>query len=297
MLGAIAGDIIGQPYEFMQNMKTTDFELLNIERNLFTDDSVMTIAIAKGILEAGINASDEALSEKMKECMISYGRRYPNAGYGSSFHHWIYQENPRPYNSWGNGSAMRVGSVAWLFQNDLCRTLDVARLSRSAELTHNHPEGIKGAVSTAHIIWMALNEYDKSEIRDTVEDKYYKLDRNCDVIRKEYRFDVSCQGTVPVAIECFLEGNNYEEIVRLAVSMGGDSDTLACIAGSMAEAYYGVPYSIKKKVYQILPADLLACLHQFNDYITDKLCIDRTLCKEHDGNASLECKSGSIDIK
>ncbi|MGN1139845.1 MAG: ADP-ribosylglycohydrolase family protein [Oliverpabstia sp.] len=250
MLGAIAGDMIGQPYEFMVGMKTTDFELLNVERNLFTDDSVMTIAIAKGILDAG---------------------------YGSSFYNWLYQENPRPYNSWGNGSAMRVGSIAWFFQDDLYRTLDVARIS--AELTHNHPEGIKGAVSTAHVIWLALNEYEKVEIRNIIKDKYYVLNKNCDEIRKEYRFDVSCQGTVPVAIECFLEGNNYEEVVRLAVSMGGDSDTLACIAGSMAEAYYGVPYSIKKKVYQILPEDLADCLNQFNDYITDKLLVDNILRK------------------
>lgn len=278
LLGAIAGDMIGQPYEFMVGMKTTDFELLNIERNLFTDDSVMTIAIAKAILDAGVKASDEELSKMMKKCMIMYGKKHPYAGYGSSFYNWLYQENPRPYNSWGNGSAMRVGSVAWFFQDDLYRTLDVAKIS--AELTHNHPEGIKGAVSTAHVIWLALNEYDKVEIRNIIKDKYYSLNKNCDEIRKGYKFDVSCQGTVPVAIECFLEGNNYEDVVRLAVSMGGDSDTLACIAGSMAEAYYGVPYSIKKKVYQILPDDLIDCLNQFNAYITDKLLLKSILRKK-----------------
>lgn len=269
MLGAIAGDMIGQPYEFMVGMKTTDFELLNVGRNLFTDDSVMTIAVAKGILEAGVNASDEELSETMKKYMIMYGRKHPRAGYGSAFYKWLYEEKPHPYNSWGNGSAMRVSSVAWFFADDLHRTLDVARLS--AELTHNHPEGIKGAVSTAHVIWLALNGYDKGKIRDIVEDTYYVLDKNCDEIRKDYRFDVSCQGTVPVAIECFLEGDNYEQVVRLAVSMGGDADTLACIAGGMAEAYYGVPYSIRRKVYKILSADLIDCLNQFNDYIADYL--------------------------
>lgn len=269
MLGAIAGDMIGQPYEFMVGMKSTDFELLNIERNRFTDDSVMTIAIARGILEAGVKASDEEISEMMKKYMIMYGKKYPDAGYGSAFCYWLHQENPQPYNSWGNGSAMRVSSIAWLFQDDLSRTLDVARIS--AKLTHSHPEGIRGAVSTAHVIWLALHEYAKEEIRNIVKEKYYALDKSCDEIRKIYKFDVSCQGTVPVAIECFLEGNNYEEVVRLAVSMGGDADTLACIAGSMAEAYYGIPYSIKKKVYQILTKDLAECLTLFNNYISDKM--------------------------
>lgn len=271
MIGAIAGDIIGEPYEFMPGMKTADFELLNIYRNRFTDDSVMTAAVAKGIMEAGVNASDEELSESIKKNMIKYGRNHKNAGYGTSFLQWLYEENPQPYNSWGNGSAMRVGSVAWFYEESLPRALEVAKIS--AELTHNHPEGVKGAVSTTHVIWMALNGYDKDEIRKIVNKRYYKLDKDCDEIRKDYQFDVSCQGTVPVAIECFLEGNNYEEVVRLAVSMGGDADTLACIAGSMAEAYYGVPYTIKKSAMTVLSVDLIEVLKLFEEYVSNKLMV------------------------
>lgn len=264
MLGAIAGDIIGQPYEF-RPIKTTDFKLIDCHKNTFTDDSVMTLAVCRGILNAGLKADDSKIYEEMQKSMQAYGRAFPYAGYGASFDRWIYADDPKPYNSWGNGSAMRVSSVAWLFADNLEKTLSVASLS--AEITHNHPEGVKGAAATAHCIWMALNGFSKDEIKTEVERKYYLLDSTCDKIRPDYHFDVSCMGTMPVAIQCFLEGNNYEEVVRLAVSMGGDSDTLACIAGGIAEAYYGLPPYIAKQVMEILPEELQKDIEKFREMI------------------------------
>lgn len=269
MLGAIAGDMIGQPYEFITGMKTMDFDLLQENRNRFTDDSVMTIAVAKGILDAGKAASVEELAESMKKNMVLYGRRHSDVGYGRSFFQWLHDDCPKPYNSWGNGSAMRVSAVAWIFADDLEKALETAKAS--AALTHNHPEGIKGAVCTVHVIWMALNGFKKEDIRKTVRKQYYDWKESCDETRAYYKFDVSCQGTVPVAVQCFLEGHNYEEVVRLAVSMGGDSDTLACIAGSMAEAYYGMPYSIKKKACRMLSPDLALVVDQFETYVFSEM--------------------------
>ena len=262
MLGAIAGDIIGQPYEF-RPIKTTEFELINCNKNVFTDDSVMTIAVCMGIMNAGLDAEDKKIYEEIQESMQKYGRAFPYAGYGASFDRWIYSENPKPYNSWGNGSAMRVSSVAWLFSDNLEKALSVAALS--AKITHNHLEGIKGAVAAAHCIWMALNGFTKDRIKSEVEAKYYLLDSTCDEIRPDYQFDVSCMGTMPVAIQCFLEGNNYEEVVRLAVSMGGDSDTLACIAGGIAEAYYGLPPYIAGMTMRVLPEKLRRDVERFRE--------------------------------
>lgn len=182
---------------------------------------------------------------------------------------WLESEDPQPYNSWGNGSAMRVGAIPFLYMDDLKRCLEIAAIQ--AEITHNHPEGIKGAVSIAHTAWLALRGVSKEEIWEIISDDYYPLEESCDSIREWYRFDVSCQGTCPVAIQCFLESSDYESAVRLAVSMGGDSDTLACITGTIAEAYYGVPLRFQKTAMEILPEDLKGVARRFDEFVKDSL--------------------------
>lgn len=241
MLGAIIGDIIGSVYEW-HNIKTTEFPLFSRYCRP-TDDSVMSIAVAEGLMEA-LGQTDEEMKKAVTRSMQFYGRKYPRAGYGGSFRRWLVADNPQPYNSWGNGSAMRVSSVAWLFEN-LDDVMHVAKLT--AEVTHNHPEGIKGAVALASTVFLARKYTDKNDIKDFVEKRFgYDLTVSLDDIRDEYRFDVSCQGSVPQAIRAFLESDSYEKAVRLAVSIGGDSDTIACMAGAIAEAYYGIPEKIKE---------------------------------------------------
>lgn len=250
MWGAIAGDIIGSIYE-RRPIKTTDFPLFQ-SRSRFTDDTVLTVAVAHAILGDG----DYAAS------LQAFARRHPNAGYGGSFINWIFAEAPQPYNSWGNGSAMRVSPVGWAFDNEA----DVLReAQRSAQVTHNHPEGIKGAQATALAVFLARQGEEKETIRARISDRFdYDLDRSVDEIRPTYHFDVSCQGTVPEAIVAFLDAADYEQTVRLAVSLGGDSDTLACIAGSIAEAYYGgIPAPIADQARQALTPDLLETVKQF----------------------------------
>jgi ADP-ribosylglycohydrolase len=190
------------------------------------------------------------------------GRKYPIVGYGGSFIGWLYSENPVPYNSWGNGSAMRVSPVGFAF-NSVDEVLGEA--ARSAEVSHNHPEGIKGAQATALSIFLARTEKDKSLIREEVSSRFgYDLERTVDQIRPVYRFDISCQGTVPESIVAFLDSESYEDAVRNAVSLGGDSDTLACITGGIAEAFYGpVGESITENVERILPPDLWAVTREF----------------------------------
>jgi len=242
MIGAIAGDIIGSVYE-RHRIKTTEFPLFSAG-SCFTDDTVLTVALADAILH------DRDYARTMKE----YYRKYPNAGYGGRFGSWARSTESRPYNSWGNGAAMRISPVGFAF-DALDATLSKARLY--TEVTHNHPEGIKGAQATASVIYLARTGTSKEDIRKFVVERFgYDLSRTCDEIRPGYGFDESCQGTVPQAITAFLEADSFERAVRLAVSLGGDSDTLACIAGGMAEAYYGVPAWISKKVLEILDHDL-----------------------------------------
>lgn len=252
MWGAIAGDIIGSVYE-RRPIKTTDFPLFQ-PRSRFTDDTVLTVAVAHAILGDG----DYAAS------LQQFGRRHPNAGYGGSFISWIFAEEPQPYNSWGNGSAMRVSPVGLAFDDEET-VLREAR--RSAEVSHNHPQGIKGAQATALAIYLARQGQEKETIRTEIAERFgYNLQRSVDDIRPTYRFDVSCQGTVPEAIIAFLDADDYEQTVRLAVSLGGDSDTLACIAGSVAEAYYGaVPAPIVEQARHTLADDLLEVVSQFRD--------------------------------
>ena len=250
MIGAIAGDIIGSVYEHYP-IKTKDFPLYD-SRCRFTDDSVLTVAVADAILKG------RPYNDSMREI----GRRYPQAGYGSSFIQWLYSHDPQPYNSWGNGAAMRVSPVGFAFATEE-EVLEESR--KTAEISHNHPEGIKGAQATALAVFFARTGRDKEEIRKQISQRFgYDLGRGVDDIRPGYTFDVSCQGTVPEAIIAFLDSESYEDAVRNAVSLGGDSDTLACITGGFAEAFYGeVPLHIGKKVKEVLTPDLWAITDKF----------------------------------
>lgn len=235
MLGAIFGDIVGSVYEF-DNIKTTHFELI-IRRSTYTDDSILTIAVADWLMVGVL--SEQHLVQTLKQ----YVRNYPSpeGGYGARFNTWANSLDTVPYNSWGNGSAMRVAAVGWFFDS-LEETERVAELT--ASVTHNHPEGIKGAKAVAAAIFMARNLATKEEIKNYIEQAFsYDLSRSCDEIRPHYSFDESCQGTVPEAIIAFLESVDFESAIRLAVSLGGDSDTLACITGGIAEAFYGMRFS------------------------------------------------------
>ena len=264
MYGAILGDIIGSPYEFDRGSKTKDFPLFS-RYSEFTDDTVMTIAVAEAFLDMQIGEDSDATRDRVVHYLQAWGRRYPHAGYGLRFSRWLRGRHPQPYNSYGNGSAMRVSSVGWLF-GDLEQVRRMARLS--AEVTHNHSEGIKGAEATAAVIFLARTGSTKTEIRSYIEENFrYDLNRTCDEIRPGYRHVESCQETVPEAITAFLEGKSFEDVIRTAVSLGGDCDTLTCIAGSMAEAFYGVPEELKVECRKRLPKDLLEVLQRFNDYL------------------------------
>ena len=264
MIGAILGDMIGSPYEFDAGGKTKDFPLFS-EESQFTDDTVMTLAVAQGFMDSPEGADDETIRENIVRTMHEFGQRYPNSGYGGRFGMWLFLEGYEPYNSFGNGSAMRVSSVAWLYDN-LDAVRHAARLS--AEVTHNHPEGIKGAESTAAAIFLARTGHCKDEIKTYIEENFgYDLNRTCDEIRPTYHHIESCQQTVPEAIIAFLEGDDFEDVIRTAVSLGGDCDTLAAIAGSIAEAFYGVPEALKEECRLRLPEDMRAVLERFDGYL------------------------------
>lgn len=235
MIGAILGDMVGAPYEFDMGNKTKDFEMWN-EDVRFTDDSVMTVAVAEALMSVGVGADENLVKAAVIDSMRRWGRKYPDAGYGSKFNLWLAESDPKPYGSWGNGSAMRVSSVGWLY-GTIERTREVARWT--AEVSHNHPEGVKGAEATASAIYLARTGASKEKIRDYIEKEFgYDLSRTCDEIRPNYHHVESCQETVPEAITAFLEGEDFEDVIRTAVSLGGDCDTLTCIAGGIAEAFY-----------------------------------------------------------
>ena len=250
MIGAIAGDIIGSVYE-AHPIKTKTFPLFHPQCR-FTDDSVLTIAVAQAVMTDG----------DYRRWVWEIGRRHPHAGYGGAFIQWLYSNVPEPYNSWGNGAAMRVSPVGWAFDSADAVLREAAR---TAEISHNHPEGIKGAQATALAVFLARTTRDKALIRKEVVEWFgYDLDRTVAGIRPSYSFDVSCQGTVPEAIIAFMESDSYEDAVRNAISLGGDSDTLACITGAIAEAYYGpVARHILDKVEALLTADLWSITAQF----------------------------------
>lgn len=255
MLGAIVGDIVGSVYEF-QNTKTTDFELFLNGKSRFTDDTVMTLAVAKWLL-TDKEHSPSGLVESMQEL----GRKYPDAGYGGSFMHWIWSDTPRPYGSWGNGAGMRVSPVG-LYAATLDETLRLAKVS--AEVTHDHPEGIKGAQAIAACMFLCRIGTSKKDIRKYVETTFgYDLSRTLDEIRPGYAFDVSCQGSVPQAITAFLEGGTFVDVVRLAVSIGGDSDTIACMAGAIASCLYPIPTDVAAVSDDLLTDELRSLKDNF----------------------------------
>lgn len=267
MYGAILGDIIGSPFEFDRGNKSKEFSLFS-SNSRFTDDSVMTIAVANAFLDAQPNADIEWIRLRLISSMKKYGKLFPRAGYGGMFRRWLKSDDPQPYGSFGNGSAMRVSSVAWIY-NDLETVRSMARLS--AEVSHNHPEGIKGAEATASAIFLARIGITKAEIKSYIEENFgYNLNRTCDDIRPNYHHVETCQETVPEAITAFLEGESFEDVIRTAVSLGGDCDTLTCIAGSIAEGFYGVPEALKQECKNRLPDELRKVLADFDSWIEAK---------------------------
>ena len=250
MLGAIAGDIIGSVYE-NEPVKNKNFDLYTPESR-FTDDTVLTIAIADSLL------SGKSYAASMKQ----WGRRFPQAGYGQNFYQWLMSRCSVAYNSFGNGSAMRVSPIGWAF-NTLEKTLQEAK--RSADPTHNHPEGIKGAQVVAGSIFLCRQRKSKEEIKEWIEGfSGYDLNRTTESIRPDYQFELSCQASVPEAIICFLESESFEEALRLAVSLGGDADTQACISGAIAHAFYGtIPEEIMEETGKRLPDNMKAIVSDF----------------------------------
>ena len=255
IIGTICGDIIGSSREF-RPQKTKDFRLYN-RYSTFTDDTVMTLAIASWLIKD--RSSKEVLISEIKE----FGLKYPHAGYGAMFMDWLNQDNPEPYGSWANGSAMRVSPVSWV-ADSLEESQKLAKMS--AIVTHNHPEGIKGALAINDAIYLARNSFTKGEIKKHIEDNYrYDLNRKLDDIRPDYKFDVSCKGSVPESIICFLEAEDYEDTIRNAVSLGGDADTQAAIAGGIASAYWDVPSKIASRGIKRLDYNLLEVFLEFRE--------------------------------
>ena len=258
MLGAIIGDIAGSRFEW-HNHKNKDFELLShIKGCRPTDDSVMSLAVAQAILDC--TGDYQNLSLRAIERMQEYGRKFPHVGYGGKFHQWIYDSNPRPYNSWGNGAAMRVSPCGFA-----AKSLEEAMLlARTVtQVTHNHPESMKAAEAVISAIYLARIGKTLDEIQDYITERYYRIDFTLDEIRPSYHFDVSCQGSVPQAFAALFESSGFEDAIRNAISIGGDSDTIAAITGGMAEAYYGVPEDIRKQAMGFLDDDLSGILLEF----------------------------------
>ena len=271
MFGAIIGDIIGSPYEF-RGMKRKDFTLFLRESDI-TDDSIMTIAIGDALMDWYRYGGD--LNQAFTDVMRAYGRAYPHpkGAYGNAFANWLRSERPEPYNSCGNGSAMRVSPCA-LVAKTLEEALDLAK--QSAEVTHNHPEGIRGAQATAAAIYLAKTGADKETIREYIREHYYPLDRTLDEIRPTYRFNGTCQGSVPESIQAFLESTDYEDAIRNTVSLGGDADTMGAITGSIAWAYYGrdgITPGMEKlllRAEKCIPEELMDRIVDFRDFCRER---------------------------
>lgn len=268
MYGAIIGDIVGSRFEFDRGGKTKNFEFFTKEDD-FTDDSVMTIAVADGLFRAGKNATTDEIRKAVIISMKHWGRLFPHAGYGARFINWLFSDsNPKPYGSFGNGSAMRVSAAGWLYDS-LERTREVARLT--SDVTHNHREGIKGAECTASVIFMARTGSTKDEIRTYVDREFgYDLSETLDQMRERHEHIETCQDSLPKALKSFFEGDSFEDVVRNAVSLGGDTDTLAAIAGSMAEAMYGIPMKYMIKMYEYIPKEFHDVLNFFNSLTIEK---------------------------
>ena len=266
MIGALLGDMIGAPYEFDRGDKTKEFPLFS-RGSKFTDDSVMTVAVAEALMDAE-GGSDDGIRAALVRSMQKWGQRYPYAGYGGRFRRWLFTENPQPNGSYGNGSAMRTSAAGWLY-DDLAATRHMAALT--AEVSHNHPEGIKGAEATAAAIFMARSGSSKDEIRAYTEREFgYDLSQTCAELRLKNRHDETCHVTMPLVFAAFLESTDFEDAIRNAVSLGGDTDTIACITGSIAEAFYGVPEEIAAEGRKRLPADMDALLERFRANLAQK---------------------------
>jgi type I restriction enzyme M protein len=264
MLGAIIGDIVGSRFEW-NNIKTKEFDFLTYHCSV-TDDSILSLAVAKAILTCGGDC--DKLGDLAVKCMQEVGRPYPDCGYGGMFNTWMYSDNPQPYNSFGNGAAMRVSACGFA-----ASTLDEAKLlsTKVTEVTHNHPEGIKGAEATTVAIFLANTGKNILEIRDYINDNYYPMNFTLDGIRDSYEFNETCQDTVPQAIIAFLESTSFEDAIRNAISIGGDSDTLAAITGGIAEAYYGIPTDIRKHALTYLDERLMKILVDFENKYAPQL--------------------------
>ena len=269
MLGAIIGDIVGSTREF-NNYRTKDFNLFEKD-SMFTDDTIMTIAICDFFLNE-FRERDKITDKSIVDYMVEYGFNFPcpKGGYGGMFRKWLFQTHDRkPYNSYGNGSAMRVSSVGWLYDT-MEKTLEKAK--ESAMPTHNHEEGIKGAQAIAACIFLARNGKSKEEIKEFVETKFhYDLNDTCDRLRETYRFDATCQGSCPQSIIAFLESTSFEDAIRNAVSIGGDSDTIGAMCGAIAEAYYGIPRLIKERALSCLPSRFKEVIEEFSKYAKERI--------------------------
>lgn len=243
MIGAIIGDIVGSRFEF-HNHRSTAFDFFHRDCT-YTDDTVMTVAVADAIMSG----------RPFGTVMHEYARNYPGRGYGGRFNKWIHSDHPVPYDSFGNGSAMRVSPCAYLARGNREQALTWA--TASAVCTHNHPEGVKGAMAIVDCILMAARHQSKEAIKRVAEELYgYDMNFSIEQLRPHFAFNETCQGTVPQAIECFLESHDFESAIRIAISLGGDSDTIACITGGMAEAYYGVPEGLRETAMSMLPEEM-----------------------------------------
>ena len=264
MYGAIIGDIIGSRFEFDRGNKSREFKLFTRESD-FTDDTVMTVAVAEALMNAGPDADEKTVKEAVIRSMKKWGKKYPYAGYGARFISWVLTDDPEPYGSYGNGSGMRVSAAGWLYDS-LERTREVARWM--AEVSHNHPEGIKGAESVAAAIYLARTGASKDEISDYIEEEFgYELSRTLDDIRPTYHHVEDCMHTMPEAFECFLEAESYEDCIRNVMYIGGDTDTLGAIAGAIAEAMWGVPKDIIVQAKEFLPGDISEVTDRFAKYV------------------------------
>ena len=260
MYGAIIGDVVGSRFEFDRGGKSREFILFTRDCD-FTDDTVMTVAVAEALLDSGKDADEKTVKANLIRSMKKWGQKYPYAGYGARFINWVLSDDPEPYGSYGNGSAMRVSSAGWLYDT-IERTREVARWT--AEVSHNHPEGIKGAESAASAIFMARHGASKEEIRDYVITEFgYDLSRTLDEIRSGYYHVEDCMRTMPEAFECFLEAGSYEDTLRNVMYIGGDTDTLGAIAGAIAEAAWGIPDKIIDEGMNFFPQDLLEIVFRF----------------------------------
>ena len=264
MYGAIIGDIIGSRFEFDRGRKTKKFELFTNECD-FTDDTIMTAAVAEALMDAGPDADEKTIKGAVIRSMKKWGQKYPNAGYGARFISWVLTDDPKPYGSYGNGSGMRVSSAGWLYDS-IERTREVARWT--AEVSHNHPEGVKGAESVAAAIYMARNGSSKDEIKAYIENEFgYDLSRTLEEIRPTYHHVEDCMHTMPEAFTCFLESESYEDCIRNVMFIGGDTDTLGAIAGAVAEAFWGLPIGIIIQAKDFIPDDVEKVVERFNGIV------------------------------